>query len=406
MNKQVLYWGLYDFANSVVLLNFLFYFSQWLVADQGHPSWWYNGALIVSSILYIASAPYFSRRADLTGSKLFGLRIWTLVSAVLMGAVAMIALSTDSLDGFAVILYTAGMYAYLMCFLYFTPMLNDLSSYGDRGKISGIGQGFNSAGQVAGLLFTLPFVNGMLTLWGEPGRAQALLPAVALFVLFALPMLLLYRESTIVGSEIRHTPGTPFSLVRTIFANRSLALILIAYFFFSDALLTFANNFPLYLENVFAVPDTTKALLTIAILGLAAVGAPLFGLLADRWGHKRTLFAVLCAFGALLVALAFTQTFPVAIVLSLCAGVLFGPVWAISRAMVGQFAPEGLVASSFNYYIVAERFATFLGPLTWSAVLLVVGETVRGYQYALIAMAILLAIGLALVAKINDRSAA
>ncbi len=401
MNKKILYWGLYDFANSIVLLSFLFYFSQWLVVDQGRPSWWYNGALITASVLYIVSASFFSRRIDLTGKKVAGLRMWTFLSLGLFAAVAFIALFSDTLDAVAAVLYACGMYTYLMCYLYFTPMLNDLSTPVNRGKISGIGQGFNSAGQVAGLLFTLPFVNGTVTLWGDPGRAQALLPAVALFAIFAVPLLFWYREEQGAGGEEHQTPATPIALLKTILSHRSLALLLLAYFFFSDALLTFANNFPLYLQKVFAVPDMTKALLTIAILALAAVGAPVFGYLADRLGHKRTLVGVLSLYGVLLVVLAFTANFHFAIGLSLLAGILFGPVWAISRAMVGQLAPPGLVASSFNYYIVAERFATFIGPLTWSGILVVWGEGAGGYQAALIAMAALLVIGILITSRVR-----
>lgn len=400
MTRKILYWGLYDFANSIVLLAFLFYFSQWLVIDQGRPSWWYNSALVAASILYIATAPFFSRHVDLTGRKVGALRVWTFLSVAFFAFVALIALFSDTLDGVAAILYTCGMYAYLMCFLYFTPMLNDLSTSENRAKISGIGQGFNSAGQVAGLLFTLPFVNGTLTLWGHTGRAQALLPAVVLFVLFVLPLLFLYRE-TQSENKAAQTPGNPLALFKTILGHKSLALFLIAYFFFSDALLTFANNFPLYLQKVFAVPDTTKALLTIAILALAAVGAPLFGVLADRWGHKRTLIGVLSGYCVLLVIFVFTVNFHFVVGLSLIAGILFGPVWAISRAMVGQLAPPGLVASSFNYYTVAERFATFIGPLTWSGVLMLRGESIQGYQTALLAMVVLLVIGLLITSRVK-----
>lgn len=400
MNRRVFYWGLYDFANSIVLLSFLFYFSQWLVVDQGRPSWWYNGALVSASLLYIATAAYFSRRIDETGKKMRGLRAWTLVSAILFSATAQIALTSDSLDIVATILYALAMYAYLMCFLYFTPMLNDLSTSANRARISGIGQGFNSSGQVTGLLFTLPFVNGTMAFWGEPGRAQALLPAAALFVLFALPMLLWYREETSTVSSTR-TVGTPLSLLQTILANKPLALLLVGYFFFSDALMTFANNFPLYLEKVFAASDTTKAVLTISILALAALGSPIFGRLSDKWGHKRTLAGLLVAFGALLIALSFTKSFGILVALSLTAGIFFGPVWAISRAMVGQLAPPGLVASSFNYYIVAERFAAFTGPLAWSGVLIAWGEGARGYQMAMLAMAALLAVGLIFVLRVR-----
>ena len=304
MKLKIFYWALYDFANSIVLITFVFYFSQWLVVEHGRPSWWYNGALVVSSVLFVLTAPVFSRIIDITGKKIAGLRIWTLLSAIAMGIVSLIAVYSDSLDVLATVLYTLGMYAYLMCFLYFTPMLNDLSTSRNRGRISGVGQGANSLGQVAGLLVTLPFVNGTITLFGEPGRAQALMPSVILFAFLALPILFLYREDEVVKPWIQRPHGSRSLIVlfKTILADKSLAFLFLAYFLFSDALLTFANNFPLYLQAVHGASDTLKALLTVAILGLAAVGAVIFGYISDRFGHKKTLTAVLVLFSGIFIA--------------------------------------------------------------------------------------------------------
>ena len=46
MRKNIFLWALYDFANSIIMIVFLFYFSQWLVVDSGKPDWWYNATLI------------------------------------------------------------------------------------------------------------------------------------------------------------------------------------------------------------------------------------------------------------------------------------------------------------------------------------------------------------------------
>lgn len=403
--KQVFLWSLYDFANSIVLMAFLFYFSQWLVIDQGKPAWWYNLSLALSSGLFILTAPVISRTIDATKLKIKGLRWWTALSFIGFLVVSLLTMFSDSTDLLATVLYTLANYAYMVCFSYFTPMLNDLSNEGNRSQVSGIGQGANSIGQVVGVLVTLPFVNG-LTLFGDPGRAQALFPATILFGVLALPMLLLYREEKSISqvsqsTNLNNSQPSILSLCKEIFCHKPLMFLLLGYFLFSDAMLTFANNFPLYLETVHAATDTTKSLLTASILILAAVGAVVFGRIADKKGKLKVLRWILVIWCFIFLAMALVTSFKALIPIFLFAGILFGPVWGVSRALVGELSPPHLVASSFSYYVVAERFATFVGPAIWSIALLTMGEGVRGYQTGMLSLMILIVASLLILRKIK-----
>lgn len=403
--KKLFLWSLYDFANSIVLIAFLFYFSQWLVIDHGKPAWWYNVSLIVSSVLFILVAPVLSKKIDLTQIKMVGLRFWTALTFLGYLSVALLAMLTTGTEFFATLLFTLATFAYLVCFLYFTPMLNDLSDNNNRSRISGIGQAANSIGQVLGVLVTLPFVNG-LTLFGDPGRAQALFPATILFGIFALPMLLFYKENSTEPSTNESTSGglNFVSLFKQVFGYKPLALLLLAYFLFSDAMLTFANNFPLYLEVVHNTSDTVKSLLTAGILILASVGAVVFGKIADRKGNLKVLKFILVGWVVLFLLMVFITSFKVLVPIFLVAGILYGPVWAVSRALVGEMAPPGLVASSYSYYVVAERFATFVGPAVWSIALIVVGEGARGYQAGLGALSVLVIASLLVLNRIKPET--
>lgn len=401
MNKNILYWGLYDFANSILFIVFIFYFSQWLVVDRGHPAWWFNVALIVSSLLFVISAPKASAVIDRTGKKLSGLRVWTGVSLSLFAVVALLALFSSGIDALIAALYTFGIYSYLMCFLYFTPMLNDLSGSENRARVSGIGQGFNFAGQVTGLLITLPFVNGMISLFGEGGRAETLVPAIIGMAVFAIPMLFLYREQPRETSTMERQTTT-IGMLKSILRNKPLALVLLAFFFLSDASITFSNNFALYLEQVFGTDDSVKALLTLGILGLSIIGSVISGFIADRIGHRKTMLGILGVWLVIFCAIAFAPSFAVVTGLLLVAGIFFGPIWSVSRAMVGQLLSPREEASSYSYYVVAERFATFIGPLLWAGTLIVFGESAAGYQAALLAMAILILASLLVMRKVPE----
>lgn len=403
MNRKRLFlWSLYDFANSIVLMASLFYFSQWLVIDQGKPAWWYNVSLVISSILFLLSAPTISKKIDETKEKIAGLRLWTFLAFVGFLLLAFTVMLTDGREVLATILYTLSTYAYLVCFLYFTPMLNDISSDENRSLRSGIGQGANSIGQVVGVLITLPFVNG-ITLFGDPGRAQALFPATIIFGILVLPMLLFYKEEKFISSSNTQVKNqlNIISLFKEVFTYKPLAFLLLAYFLFSDALITFANNFPLYLEIVHNVSDTVKSVLTACILLLAAVGAIVFGKIADKKGSFKVLKIILFIWSLIFLGMALITNFKVLVPMFLLAGILFGPVWGISRALVGQLAPSHLVASSYSYYVVAERFATLVGPAVWSIALITFGEGARGYQAGSLSLMALLLISIFVLNKVK-----
>ena len=406
MNKNIIVWSLYDFANSIVMIVFLLYFSQWLVVDIGKPDWWYNLTLILSSVMFILTAPLLARRLDISGAKLKGVRIFSSLIAVCYVGTALSMLYLSAIPVFAVVFFTLAMYMYLISFIYYTPMLNDLCHEGNRGWISGLGHGANYLGSVFGLLVTLPFATGAIYLFGAPGRAQTLLPAVALFIIFALPLLISYKSPRAIPSPTTNGLAGGYKDVwettKRIFSIRNLAFLFLGYFLFSDALLTFSNNFPIFLEKVFLISDDVKAYLMAGILTLSAVGAVVMGKVADKKGSRKTLMAILLLWFIIFPVIAFAPTFKMAAVIMVFAGFFFGPVWAISRAMVSEYAPREIEASSFGFYIVAERFATFIGPIVWSIVL--AGTASQGtisYSYAIVSMGILILISFFCVKKIK-----
>ncbi len=407
MKKNIFLWSLYDFANSIIMIVFLFYFSQWIVIDSHKPDWWYNATLIISSVLFIVIAPIFAKKIDATGKKIGGLRVTTAITFVLYFITACITLFAPSHVVWAVILFTLALAVYLLSFVYYTPMMNDLSTDVNKGFVSGMGQGANSLGQVFGLLVTLPFATGALYLFGAPGRAQTLLPSVIIFGILALPMLIFYKENSSVSLE-RTASSKEYSKITTIIKKilsiKNLAYLFLGYFLFSDALLTFSNNFPIFLEKVHGATDTTKTYLGASILLLAAIGAFIFGKIADKYGRVRTLIAVLIFWCILFPALAFSPSFTVAVILCLIGGLFFGPVWTISRALVAEYTPKEIEASSFSFYTIAERFSTFIGPIVWSIVLtMTASKGVLSYSYGLVALGVLVFAGLIAILKIKAR---
>ena len=409
MRKNIFLWALYDFANSIIMIVFLFYFSQWLVIDSGKPDWWYNATLIVSSLLSILTVPIAGQRLDVTGRKLSGVRLTSGIMTLFYLSTALIMIWAPSQILVATILFTLAMYFYLMSFIYYTPMINDLSTDTNRGWISGLGFGANYIGQVFGLLVTLPFATGAIKIFGAPNRVETLIPAIILFVISALPLLLTYKENTakqiFTKINISDEYAKVFQTIKTVFSIRNIALLLVAYFLFSDALITFGNNFPIFLEKVFGVTDKIKTYLSAGILIMSGIGSFIFGKIADKKGTNLTLSVVLVAWIIIFPMLALAPSFFIASIICLIAGLFYGPVWTISRAMISEFTPREIEARSFSFYTLAERFATFIGPITWSVILTATAKSGNtSYSYALMSMGVLVLLGFLILRKIESKT--
>ncbi len=196
MNKKNTFlWVLYDFANSIVMIVFFLYFSQWLVVDHGVSDLWYNLFFVFSTVLLVVCAPPLAATSDLKGIRLPYLKINTIVVWILYLSLALVTLFTPEKVLLAATLFILGNFTYQLSFVFYHPILTQLSDEKKRGFISGLGQGANWFGQIVGLLIVLPLINGSIYLFGEPGRAQAFLPVTIIFILLSIPMIFFFKEN-------------------------------------------------------------------------------------------------------------------------------------------------------------------------------------------------------------------
>ena len=93
--KQGLAWLLYDFANSVAIVVFFLYFSQWLVVENGIADIWYNLIFVGSSLLLVFSSPILGIIADKTQKRMPYLIVSTVMFFVCLVIVSFIALFTE-----------------------------------------------------------------------------------------------------------------------------------------------------------------------------------------------------------------------------------------------------------------------------------------------------------------------
>ncbi len=393
MNKKnLLYWSLYDFANSFVLINFLLYFSQWLVIDGGLSDFWYNMIFVISSVLLFFSSPTLASMTDTYGGRKLLLKYSTLGTLFGYSAATAFAYSNQSIFLVA-ICFLVGQYFYQLSFSFHNPMIEDVADISHRARASGIGQFANSLGQVMGLILAIPF---------SSNRLEPLFPSIIVFALFSIPLFIWFKEKKIKQESFKLQKFTNesknFFKKLKVFLAASIAVpILTAFFFFNDALITVSNNYSLYLEKVFGIPDMTKNIILIIVLLMSAFGGLLWGKIADKIGTLKSLKIILLSWIILLPLLATVKTTLLVIICSSLLGFFMGGIWTVTRAYLSQTLEKDQLGYGFSFYTLFERFATFIGPLTWGSIVSFSGATSGSYRIAMLVMTVYLVAGLVIV---------
>lgn len=407
MNKKnIFFWTLYDFANSIFVIVFFLYFSQWLVIDKGVSDFWFNMIFTIVSIMFLFTAPILGSMADKNGRQQNYLNWITVLCFLCLLAVSFITLFLSNQVFLAILFFLLANYLYQFSFVFYNALLHYIAPREKWGRISGVGQAGNWLGQVVGLLITLPLASGAVYFVGAAGRAQTFLPATIIFFVLSLPMLLFFKlpkqEKVIDKVSIKEEYKNYWKQFKELIKSPNMGLFLLAYFFFNDAIITVQNNFPIYMQRVFNIPDKTKAILMISILVTSAIGALFSGWVSDKIGLKKSLMLVLGSWAVLFPLLGLVSNFYIFLALCILMGFFFGATWAITRATMTALCPKEKLNFGFSFYTLAERFSTLIGPLAWGLITsLFLGFGSTRYRIAVIVMAVFVIIGIFILRKVE-----
>jgi len=117
---------------------------------------------------------------------------------------------------------------------------------------------------------------------------------------------------------------------------------------------------------------------------------------------KKSLLLTLGSWAIILPVMALIKNFSFFVVLAVIIGLLFGAVWSITRTVMVTLTPKEKMNYGMSYYTLAERFATFVGPVSWGLItwLLLSSGEIR-YRIAMATMGLFVLAGLMIVRKIN-----
>jgi UMF1 family MFS transporter len=430
LRRDVISWGLYDFANTIYSMNIIsLYFATWLVIDLGYPDLYYSIAFSASMLFGAVTLPAFGYLSDKGQRKRLYLLIFTI--ATVISVVAFSQLPHGTLL-FILFFFALSNFFYEGGIVFYNALLFSVSEEHNRGAVSGFGVALGYLGSVVGMILVLPFVTGGLFGLDIPfmtggGKSGAFLPTALFFALFAVPVFLFVREKKVDGQAPREGGiFTAYSDVwRTLKATREypgLLRFLISDFFFEDAIATVIIFMAVYTEKVLGLKETKQTIFFIVSTLSAMVGAYILGKLADRYSSKRTLFAIVVGWIASLIIFTVNSYEVVFWILGPVVGILLGGVWAVSRPLLMVLSPKEKLGEVFGLFSLSGRSAAVFGPLLWGGVVMIFSaenaiggglasilgmspdQAVRlPYRLAVLALALMMALGLYIFRKVPDR---
>ncbi len=394
-NKQVFGWSMYDLANTAFSALFITFFFPVLISVYLNGNEFHIGlAMGMSMFLAGIFVPFLGAVSDAIGKRKIFVLIFTLICVILTSIVAYASLF------WALILGALAAFSFHAALDVYDAMLFNISTKKNIARVSGYGVALGYIGTVLSLIMAFLIFNYFG--WGSKQSVQLIFPATAIFyILFSIPFFILVKEKTSritkpIFSYIKTAIQQLIFTFKNIKKQSSLWFFLLASFLYTDGMNT-AIVF-LYLYGRETLNITINQFFPIfALMAIASsLGALLFGKVGDKFGHKKTLIAILYIWVAIILLLIIKTNFLNYIFAGVIGGAALGGTWTLTRPMLVDLAPKHKIAELFGFQGLTEKFSGVIGPILF-------GYLVVKYNYfvGLSSLLVFFILGLILLFKVK-----
>ena len=403
---RILAWILFDFGSSafttVILTAFyVLYFKE--VVMQGSPNGDFYWGLNVGISMFLigVSSPVLGAIADYSLFRKGFLVIFSSIAIIFTTLLYFVGTGAVIAGSLFFIIANIG---YKGSFVFNDSFLPEISTVENRGRISGWGWGIGYIGGILSLLAILPFVKGGFVKENLNNVKLSFLIVGAQYLIFCLPAFFLlkdYEKSSASPNHgyVREGFNRVFSTLKDIKKYRDLWLLIVAFFIYSDGISTvivftssFAND-----TLHFTVKENLIFLMTILVI--AALGAIMFGYIADKIGAKKSVLVTLVIWIVALIGVIFVETKETFYVVGFFVGIALGSSQSATRTLIGLFSPKKKSAEFFGFSALSGRFSAVLGPILFGAV-----SSLTGNQRSSIFMVIFFFVaGFLLLLRVDEK---
>ena len=373
IDRRVLAWALYDWANSayatVVIAGFfpIFFREYWAAGlEQAERTFWLGTANSASSLLIVLLAPLLGAVADRAG-----LRRRFLFRFALLGIIATATLWFVGAGqwGAAAAAFAIATVGFMGANVFYDALIVEVAPVGHGDRVSALGYALGYLG--GGVLFAACVVLVLMPeAFGLAGKSTAVrlsfLLTAAWWAVFSIPLLRTVRER---DGAVRLPARRAFAegaaqlarTLRDVAAHRQVALFLGGYFLYIDGVDTVVRMAVDYGMSIgFGSNDLIAALLLVQFIGFPATLA--FGRLARPLGARGGILLALALYaGATVWASVMTETWEF-YGLAVTIGLVQGGVQALSRSFFARLVPPDCAAEFFGFYNMMGKFAAVIGP--------------------------------------------
>ena len=407
--REVLWFALYDFANSAyttIIITAIY--NAFFVAEIAGRARWatlaWTSALSLSYALILLSAPVLGRYADQHAAKRRLLALATLLCVAATAALAWVGADHMLL---ALLLLVVSNFAFGSGENLLAAFLPELATRTGYGRVSGFSWAFGYIGGLIALALCLAYVqhaqkDGLVARDFVP---VCLLIAAGMYALGAIPMLTLVPER-----GVPHAASVPIATLfresitslRTSLASLGslpdLRRFLWAIFAYQAGIQTVITIAAIYAQEAmgFTTAQTLQLILVVNIT--ASIGAAVFGLAQDRFGHRRMLIGALALWLLTILAFALGGSAATFWIAANAAGLAMGAAQAGGRAAVAWLSPAERSGECFGLWGFATKAAAIVGPLAYGLVSYVVHND---HRIAMLATAGFFVVGLLVIYRVD-----
>ncbi len=356
----------------------------------------------VASLIIVILAPLLGAIADSSGRHKRLLMCFAMLGILATSSFFFVA---QGMWPVAVLVYVVAIIGFSGANVFYDALLPILAPKSQHHSLSALGFALGYLG--GGILFLL---NVAMTLkpamFGLANAAEAVrwsFVTVAIWwTVFTIPLLLNVKDNpnatkknVTIASSLRQL----FESAKRIFANKNVAIFLLAYWFYIDGLATIIR---MAVDYGLSIGLPTNSLIT-ALLIVQFVGFPstlFFGRFGHRYGAKLGLWIALTAYVVATVAASLMQTTMHFYVLAVVLGLFQGGVQSLSRSLFSQLIPQDRSGEYFGFLNMLGKSAAVVGPVLVGIVGVLSGST----RVGIVSIVVLFVIGMVLLKFVKEPS--
>ena len=405
-------WTMYDWANSAFATTIMAsilpnYFGMFIATEGSLSLWGYTVA--IGSLIAAAISPILGSIADFRASKKVFMGFF-----VALGVVATALLFLVDQPGewmLASILYILGTIGFAGSLVFYDALLPHVADPDEIDQVSarGYAMGYIGGGLLLLINVIMIFVGPRFLPNMDNTEAVKLMMRLSLasvavwWALFSIPVFRHVKEPVrkIEPGEEKLNVLTVgfqrfFKALKGISKFRDLFLFLLAFFVYANGIGTIITMAVAFGTDL-GFGSTVLIGTLLLVQFVAAPFAILFGKLSKKLGIKRSITISLLVYTLIAIIGFFMTKEWHFILLGLFVATVQGGSQALSRSLVGKLMPKSKSAEFYGFYSVSEKFNTVIGPILFSVINQVTGNS----RLAIISLVIFFIAGIALLAKVN-----